>query len=111
MKRPKHYEGRIDWFDYCYAQNITDPCVIHAGSYLTRLGKKEGATIAEDLRKAMYCLERALAHYEGNASTDPEQEAKRFVEDTLSCAVLSKDYQDGYTEGIAHYLRVQANKS
>ncbi len=64
MERPKHYEAKTDWIDFCYQNNITDPCVTLAGKYITRLGKKEGATITEDLRKAIDCLERALAHYE-----------------------------------------------
>jgi hypothetical protein len=68
--KPPHYDGKVDWFDFCYAQNITDPCVIHAGSYLTRLGKKNGVPIVDDLRKAINCLERALEHYESIEGKD-----------------------------------------
>lgn len=70
METPPHYRAKTDWFEYCYQNNIADPCLIHAGSYITRAGKKEDVPILEDLKKAKHCIERAIAHYE-----DEEKEA------------------------------------
>jgi hypothetical protein len=60
--KPKHYNSKIDVYDFCLANNLgllEGNCI----KYLTRYKNKNGL---EDLLKAQETLKRLIKHYESN---------------------------------------------
>lgn len=56
---PQHYQASIQAIDFIEANNLSYPlgCAV---KYIARCGKKEGETKEDDLRKAIWYLEREI---------------------------------------------------
>lgn len=63
---PQHYKtGGIETADYLAAKfpiSFPDHCLMSAIAYLSRAGKKVGSSYEEDVKKAIWFLNRAVEH-------------------------------------------------
>ena len=66
VNHPKHYtDGRIEVIEYIEDKNL-DFCLGNAIKYISRAGKKEKDKEIQDLRKAMWYIERRIYELENN---------------------------------------------
>ena len=66
VNHPKHYtDGRIEVIEYIEDKNLGF-CLGNAIKYISRAGKKEKDKEIQDLRKAMWYIERRIYELENN---------------------------------------------
>ena len=66
VNSPEHYtSGKIEVIDFIEDQGL-DFWRANAVKYIARAGKKKGSPMEEDLRKAVWYLERLLSWQEKN---------------------------------------------
>ena len=66
VNHPKHYtDGRIEVIEYIEDKNLGF-CLGNAIKYISRAGKKEKDKEIQDLRKAVWYLERRIYELENN---------------------------------------------
>ena len=66
VNHPKHYtDGRIEVIEYIEDKNLGF-CLGNAIKYISRAGKKEKNKEIQDLRKAMWYIERRIYELENN---------------------------------------------
>ena len=66
VNHPKHYtDGRIEVIEYIEDKNLGF-CLGNAIKYISRAGKKEKDKEVQDLRKAIWYLERRIYELENN---------------------------------------------
>ena len=66
VNHPKHYtDGKIEVIEYIEDKNLGF-CLGNAIKYISRAGKKEKDKEIQDLRKAMWYIERRIYELENN---------------------------------------------
>lgn len=75
VNHPSHYtDGKIEVIDFIEDKNL-DFCLGNAVKYISRAGKKDPAKEMEDLKKAVWYINRRIQELEQEAESEEANEA------------------------------------
>ncbi len=70
VNHPSHYQGltgKVEAVDVIEEFGVTDAHIAHVLTYILRAGRKKSSSYTEDLAKARWWINRAIAFHGGHA--------------------------------------------
>lgn len=113
INHPQHYQGKIEVIDFIEDKNLNFN-LGNAIKYIARAGKKDKTKYIEDLKKAIWYLERELNSKRKSKIKKGKIKMRDFLEDknlnaNLECAIIYsciRKHRDEYLKAAIHLIDI-----